>query len=326
MATPQKLFKDLSSGKFQQAYYFYGPEEYRLIEAQKYLVKAFLPDLQILTNYHKIDGRRTSTADLVTELSNLPMLGERQVFAISDIQSFKPKELERIFKMLTPPDPNRVIVFSSPASKVPKKSSAFYKAISKVTEPVEFKKLTEQTAMSQIQGKLRKESIEIEPAALTLLTKLIDGNRGALEGEVGKLIDYKGSGQTVTVEDVKTVAVGYEVFNLFHLADQVVAGNTKKALQMISSLIAEGISAAALTSLLQQHFLSVYLVKNGKKPVGNRAFLIQSFREQGMRYTNEQLESIIGDIAQLDSDLRRSSLKPEMALQMLAVSLTGERK
>jgi DNA polymerase III delta subunit len=326
MATPQKLFNDLSAGKFRQAYYFYGPEEYRLIEAQKYLVKAFLPDLQILTNYHKIDGRKTSTADLVTELSNLPMLGERQVFAISDIQSYKPKELERIFKMLTPPDPNRVVVFSSPASKVPKKNTAFFKSISQVTEPVEFKKLTEQTSMSQIQGKLRKEGVEIEPAALTLLTRLIDGNRGALEGEVGKLIDYKGSGQTVTVEDVKTVAAGYEVFNLFQLADQVVAGNTKMALQMISSLIAEGISAAALAALLQQHFLSVYLVKNGKKPVGNRAFLAQSFREQGMKYTNEQLESIIGEIAQLDSDLRRSSLKPEMALQMLAVSLTGERK
>ena len=73
-------------------------------------------------------------------------------------------------------------------------------------------------------------------------------------------------------------------------------------------------------------FLSVYLVKNGKKPVGNRAFLTQSFQEQGMKYTNERLENIIADIAQLDSDLRRSTLKPEMALQMLAVTLTGERK
>ncbi len=323
MASPRELFNNIQKGKFKPAYYFFGPEEYRLIEAQKFIVKLFLPDKQSLTNYKKIDGKRTPEANLIAELSNYPMLGERQLFAVSNIQSYKPKQLERIFKMLTPPDPNRIIIFSSPASKVPKKSSAFYKNIIKSADPIEFKKMSDGEVMSLVRVKLEKENISIDQEALTMLAGLLAGNRGALEGELTKLINYKGSGTNLTFDDIKKVSSGYEVFNMFSLSDQIVSGNAKKVLKMIGSLIADGTGPTVLTSLLQQHFISLYLVKNGKAPVGNRAFLIPNFKRQAQKYQNNQLEKIIIGIARLDSELRLSLMKPEMAFEILALNLTA---
>ncbi len=325
MATPASLFKLVSAGKFKPVYFFYGPEEYRLAEARKFVVRQFLPDLQISSNYRKIDGKRTSVADLTAELSTLPMLGERQVFAISDIQSFKPKELQRIFKFLKPPDPNRLIIFSSPSSKIPKKASVFFKSITAVAEPVEFKKLTEQETAGQIRNRLTKENLTIEPQALCLLIGLVAGNRGALEHELEKLVSYKGESETITSEDIRRVCSGYEIFNMFHLADRIVDGNPAEVIKMLGGLLSEGIHPTVLATLLQQHFTSLYLVKAGKNPLGNRGFLIPNFRRQAQRYSSDKLEQIIISIAKLDSELRRSKLKPQVQLEILALELVGSR-
>ncbi|MDF1544660.1 MAG: DNA polymerase III subunit delta [bacterium] len=330
MATPTSLFKLVSAGKFKPVYYFYGPEEYRLAEARKYLVKQFLPDLQVSTNYRKIDGKRTSVADLSAELSTLPMLGERQVFSISEIQSFKPKELQRIFQLLKPPDPSRLIIFSSPSSKVPKKSSAFFKAIAAVAEPVEFKKMTEQETAGQIRSRLAKENLSIEPEALSLLIGSVAGNRGALEQELGKLVSYKEAEESedngkITSDDIRRVCSGYEIFNMFHLADRIVDGNPADVIKMLSGLISEGTHPTVLATLLQQHFTSLYLVKAGKSPLGNRGFLIQNFRRQAQHYSSDNLERIIISIAKLDSELRRSKIKPQVQLEILALELVRSR-
>ena len=87
MVTPFQLLKDISAGKFKPAYYFYGSEDYRITEAEKYLARQFLPGAQMSVNYRKFDGRKTKAGDLITHLSNLPMLGEKQVFVVSDFQS-----------------------------------------------------------------------------------------------------------------------------------------------------------------------------------------------------------------------------------------------
>jgi DNA polymerase III delta subunit len=323
MATPRQLFKDISDGKFKSAYFFYGTEDYRISEAIKYVTHQFLPDKQQAVNYRKLDGKKTKTVDLINELSTLPMLGEKQVFVITDFQSYKPTEVSKILSLISPSDPTRIVIFSLPSTKQPNKKTAFYKSVSEFAEPVEFKKLTAQESQSQISHKLKKASLTISNDALTLLVEMIAGNRGALEGELNKLINYKNSDEEISSDDIINVCNGYEMFKVFDLADYIIDGNTSHVLKMIRSLLAEGTTPATLTTLLQQHFCSLYLVKNNKKPIGNRSFLIYKFKPQAAKYSNVQLEDIIVDIAQTDADLRQFGMSPEMRLESLAVSLTG---
>jgi len=323
MATPRQLFKDVSEGKFKSAYFFYGTEDYRISEAVKYVTHQFLPDRQQIINYRKLDGKKTKAVDLINELSTLPMLGEKQIFVITDFQSYKPTEITRILSLISPSDPTRIVIFCSPSSKQPNKKTTFYKSISEVTEPVEFKKLTIQESQSQIIHKLKKASLTISNDALNLLVEMIAGNRGALEGELNKLIDFKDSGAEINTDDIKKICNGYEIFKVFDLADYIIDGKTSYVLKMIRSLLAEGTTPSTLTTLLQQHFCSLYLVKNNKKPIGNRSFLLYKFKPQAAKYTNEQLENIIIDIAQTDADLRQFGMSPEMRMENLAISLTG---
>ena len=324
MATPKKLLQDITAGKFKPVYYFYGTEDYRISEAVKFISHRFLPDMQFSTNFRKLNGKKIKSGDLLTELATIPMLGEKQVFVITDFQSFRPKEIQKILSILKPPDPNRIVMLSSPSSKSPRKKSVFLNTMNGEAETVEFNKLTRNETMVQIQTKLKKENIAINNDAKDLLADLLAGNRGAVETELSKLVNYKSNGETVDIEDVKNLTNGFEVFSVFELADFVIDGKTAKVLKMLRSLIAEGNAPVQLTSLLQQHFSTLYLVKNGKPPIGNRSFLIYKFKPQAAKYSNERLEQIIIEIAETDAKLRRFGMAPEMTLEVLAMSLTGE--
>ena len=154
---------------------------------------------------------------------------------------------------------------------------------------------------------------------------MLAGNRGGLDSEADKLINYKNNEGDVTVADVRHVCSGYEVFNIFELADQIVAGKTKLVLKMMGKLLSDGNSPITITTLLQQHFICLYLVKNGKKPLDRRNWLVPKFREQAARYDNASLEKAVLQIAQTDADFRRSKMKPETALELLVLSLMANR-
>jgi DNA polymerase-3 subunit delta len=321
LSSPQKLISDIAKGRFQPVYYLFGSEDYRIAEAVKYLARSFLPDRQMITNFRRLDGRKIKSADLVAELSVFPMLGERQAFAVSDIQSYKPTEVERILKLLEMPDANRIVMFTTPSARAPKKKSAFFKKISAAAEAVEFGPLTEAQSENQIRSKLKKAGLEIEPEALRNLTGLLAGNRGALEMEVGKLIDFKNEGETVTAEDIASVGAGYEAYSIFELAEQVVTGDRAKVLAMIRRFLAEGSSATGVLFFLGQHFVSLYLVKAGKRLEPFRRWLEPKFRSQAAQYAPGQLEEIIRLIAETDADLRRRRTPPELLLDQLVVRI-----
>ena len=323
--TPQKLIADIKAGKFAPAYYFYGNEDHRMLEAQKYLASQFLPNRQITTNYRRIDGKRTSSADLISELSVYPMLGERQLFVVTDIQHYKKDDLERITKLLTPPDPNRVVVFVTPAAKKPKKDATVFKVLAPVATTVDFPKLSVEETHEKLVGKLRKAELKLEPRALNLLTELIAGDHGALTAEVNKLINYKQTGETISEDDVRKMAAGYQVFQLWDIGSYITAGNSLKVLTCLRTMVAEGNTATAVLYFIGQHFVTLYMVKNGKPiPDPRRAWLANQYRPLARGFSNEQLERIITQIADTDSLLRRlpPHVKPELILETLAMQLT----
>ena len=320
-SSPQKLSAEIAKGEFKGLYYFYGTEDYRISEAVKYVASQFLPGRQVATNFRRLDGRKTKCADLVAELSVFPMLGERQVFAVADFQSYKPTEVDRVLKLLSPADPNRLVILSSPSARTPKWNSAFIKKVGAVAETIEFKKLDPQTAAAQVNRELAKAGLTIERDALALLVELLGGNRGALATEVAKLIDYKKAGETITPDDIRSLVGGYDAFEIFQLADEVLAGDKVRALRMIKRFLIEGSTPTGILFFLGQHLVSMYVVKGGRSLESNRRWLEGKFRTQAGRFSFEQLERAILLTAQTDADLRRRRSLPELELDQLLLQL-----
>ena len=296
-----------------------------MVEAEKFIAHKFLPEASLATNYRRINARKIKSADLIAELSVYPMLGERQVFSILDFQSYKPTEVKRVLATLDPPDPNRVIIFITPSARIPKKTSALVKNMGKVSVVVEFGKLEDYEIRANIQSSLKKAGLTIEQSALARLTQMLDGNRGALVSEVDKLVSFKngeaGGATEISIEDVQGVTAGHEMFSVFELAELIVGGNLSRALQLVDRLLGEGVSATGLVFHVNQHFLTLYNVKNGKPLEVWRQWLTRQFKAQADRFSTAQIESMIDLLAQTDADLRSGSSNSRLILEELIVKL-----
>lgn len=300
-----------------------------MVEAEKFIAHKFLPEASLTTNYRRINGRKTRSADLIAELSVYPMLGERQVFSIIDFQSYKPTEIKRIVATLNPPDPNRVIVFVTPAARAPKKKSAFVRNMAEISAVVEFGKLDDRESRSNINSKLKKVGLTIDQSALTRLTQMLAGNRGALETEVDKLISYKSDETNQSTEiclaDVQTLSAGHELFSVFELAELIVDGNLARALKLVDRLMGEGVSATGLLYHVNQHFLTLYNLKHGKPLEPYRKWLTQRFQTQAAKFSSDQMQVAIKALAETDANLRRGGLSGRLAMEELIVRLVAIR-
>jgi DNA polymerase III delta subunit len=229
--------------------------------------------------------------------------------------------------MFDPPDSNRLAILASPADKTPKRDSAFLKKMNQQATTVKFTQLTPGEAGRVVGARLQAEGLKIDENALKLMLELIAGNFGALQSEVEKIIHYKkdqGSDH-VSVDDVKDVCSGFEMYTVFQLGQYVAERDVTRALKMVDQLISiqSGVSGAILY-FLGEHFVLLYLLRNGKRLPGRRAWKAAQLRPQAEQFTSERLEEIILKIADTTARMRRKQADSRLAMEALVVELTGE--
>ncbi len=324
--SPAELSKELASGVFRPVYYFYGTEDYRIKEAARTVVDRFIPKPQQTTNHTILSAGKSALKDILTELSVIPMLGEHQVFTINDIQTLSTDNIDAILSLLTPPDPNRVVIFISPSAKQPRKNSKIFKFLTSKTTPVEFPRLTQKSAHQKIERELKNHDIEIEPQALDILTELGGGDLGGITMEINKLIDFINGRKMVTREDVVAVTSDYQAYKVFELAECAAQGDFDKAISIIDFLLNRGEKSSGLLFWMSEHFIGLYLTQN-RKPFGaEKKDISWKYRGQLNVYDNRQLERIIKLIAEADYQLRTGSGQDRLILERLIYHICTEKK
>jgi len=305
--TPAELNKEISGGKFRPVYFFFGSEEYRIKEAEKALVQKFL-GIHARNGHKSLAASRLKASDIFTELSIVPMLGDRQVFSIADTHILTPSEMENIFKILTPPDPSRIVIFFVPAAKVPTKNqrqkTKWFGFLESKTEPVEFTRLSASDTQKRLAALFTEKGINIEIEALTMLSGLADGDLGGIFQEAAKLIDFVGPDGTITRSQVAAITSDHRAYNIFELADKVAGRDIDTALRVLHTLQNQGESASNVLFWLSEHFLNLYLAKN-RKPLPPRSRnMAWKYNQQVNLFSNEILEALILIIGEGNRRLR----------------------
>lgn len=90
-----------------------------------------------------------------------------------------------------------------------------------------------------ISQRLKRAGLNAEPEAITLLADLLEGNLLAAAQEVERL-KLLASDQVITVDTVRNVVADNARYDVFGLADAVLAGDVRHSLRIFNGLIAEG--------------------------------------------------------------------------------------
>jgi DNA polymerase-3 subunit delta len=176
--------------------------------------------------------------------------------------------------------------------------------------------------------------VKITSDATTMLANFIGNQLRLLANELDKLATYVGPGATITVEDVRQLSAQVQEARIFDLTDALAQRNRKQALDLLHDLLADGEPPLKLISTITSQVRSLLLVKeladNGLRTsqivsaTGIAPFVAEKALRQIGRFSPSQLEGAYRQLLATDAALKRSRLTPDMALDLLVVTLCGD--
>ena len=161
-----KFKADLKEGTLGCAYIFYGEEsylrEYYLEEVRKLLIPAGFEEF----NYHKMEGKDLSVQDLAEMAEAMPMMAERTLLVVTDLDLFKLNEeqREKLIAFLEDIPPYCCVIFSYDTVdyKPNKTYKKLVKALSDHVEAVEFKAQDSSHLVAWIARRFKAQGKEID--------------------------------------------------------------------------------------------------------------------------------------------------------------------
>lgn len=314
--TPSQLTQEIGRGRFQPVYYFYGEEDFRKAEAVKYIVNYYLPQQQRTLNFIRLTVEKNDFESICGEIAAIPMLGERRLVLIDEIQKLKPTQQKKFFSLLASPLPDTVVILSSPASRTPDKKSAFFRDVGQMAEVIQFSRLTESMAQSKIEKFLETSGFTFDKDAIELLISVTDGDSGGLTGELEKLVLYSEAEKHIGMDEVKAVASSYVQFNVFELIDLISTKSSEKALLAYQDLTQKGTRPESLLWQLSSHMINLLKIHTGKQVMA-KPFVVNKLRQQARVFSRQRTVEAITLIAETERSLRRSRLRPEFLVENL---------
>ena len=318
--------------KLESIYLFYG-EELFLIDNLIKTVKKKFGELVQGINYVQIDA--TSVDTLISNIE-MPAFGyDKKLIIVRDSGLFtkdgRKKEAPAIQVEIAEYIKNNIDIIDESVCLVfveeDIKASPVYEAISTHCIETKVNFLNEMQMRKKLTQICSLYKVNIEPNALAKLVETSGTNLQIQINEIRKLIEYAGEGGTIKVEDVEKLAIKEVSSVIFDLTDNLSIRNVKKAMEIYDDLIYSKTEDAMILFMLYQHFKKVLLYKiakdNNKNIVKslelrpNQEFLVKKYAQQASHYTQNQLISILHELADLDSNFKQGKIDLGIGLRSI---------
>jgi len=211
--------------------------------------------------FEDIQSHSTDTSfdwdDLLYE-SGTPSLFADKKCRIIRITNGKPGQhgSKVIQNLCDDPQEDTIFIFVIPKLDRSSKNSSWFKRLQQVGKIVELKPVYNNQLVDWIVQRASQKSLSIDFASAAFLAERTEGNLLAADQELEKLsIRFCGQGE-LNFDVIEASVAQSSRYNHFVLVDACLAGNTKRAMKVLNSLIAEGYVTTqllwALQSTLQQ--------------------------------------------------------------------------
>jgi DNA polymerase III subunit delta len=314
--TPLELTKEIGANRYRPVYYFYGEEDYRKAEALKYVLSNYLPQQQRLLNFSRLSIDKHDFGAICNEVAAMPMLGERRMVFVDEVQKLKPTQQKTFFAYLQNLPANLLIILSSPAAHSPDKKSAFLRDISQIAEPVKFDRLTSTAALTRIDKFLETAGLTCDKDAIDFLISITGGDYGGLMGELEKMSLSLEPGGHIGMAEVKAMVSSHEEFTIFELIDLVASKNIDRARYVCNDLMLRGEEPVLVMRLLSGHLMNLIKVHAGKKVAGH-PFYVEKLRQQARNFDERRVLKAITLTAAAERDIRHSRTGATVILENL---------
>ncbi len=261
----------LKAKQLGSLYFFFGEETFLLHHYLEQLRKQILDELTESFNYHKLTSENFDIRSFAEGVENLPMMAERTLVWVDDVDLFKLAEpdRERLVELLSDMPDYCTVVFTyiTAAWKPDKRLKKLWDAISKNGLIVEFAKQSQRDLIAWVTRHFAAWQKKINPDLCAYLIDITGGTMTALSGEIGKIAAFSGT-DTICKADIDAVTEPVLDAVVFQMTDMLSQGDYGGALLKMRQLLKMQQEPLGILGAIGGHFRRLgaarIILDNGK--------------------------------------------------------------
>ena len=313
----------LKAGKVQGAYLFEGVEENIKAATLQALRKAVLPEGLEELNETLMDAPQTDA--IIAACETLPFMADKRLIIVREhpALSGRADADERLVAYIPQVPESAVLVFLCRGKADARKK--LYTAVKKANGIVSFAPLTDAELNAWIIKTFNSLGKSVTPQTASVLSFTVGNDTALLRLEIEKLAALAGDRDTVTEEDVQSVATRSVECTVFEMVDAVVAGQQGKAFGLLRDMLTTGSDRLGILAMLLRQFRLMQHIKimqyeklspaDIKTRLGIAPFAAERCMRQASGYTGGQVKKAVQICLNAEFKVKSGAWNQEGALE-----------
>jgi len=334
-----QLKDDIRQEKPGRLYFFFGEETFLLNHYLKQIQKIVIDPLTESFNYHKLTVETFDLRTFADCVENLPMMAERTMVVVDEIDIFKMNESDRdrMAEILSdiPEYCTVIFTYETTAFKPDKRFKKLYDVVERYGLAVEFQKQSQRDLINWISRHFMSAGKRVSPNLCTYLIDITDGTMTALSGEIAKICAYSGADE-ICKADIDAVVEPALDAVVFQMTDLMSSGEYGSALLKLRQLLKMQEEPINILAVIGSHFRrlsTARILHDSGKTADDLAALLRigdyparKTMSAASRFSVRFYAKAAELILQSDMQMKTSFDDPDRILEVLVMQLAREAR
>ena len=251
----QTLNQDIKEKTFKRVYLLFGDEPFLVNSYKKRLREAIAGDDTM--NYNYFEGKGPDVKEIISLADTMPFFAEHRVILVEDSGFFKNAAPQLAEYLPDMPETTCMVFVESEVDK----RNKLYKKVKDNGYAAELKKQDVDQLMRWAAGILAKDGKKITRQVMEYFMERTGDDMENIRMELEKLICYTMGREVITKEDVEAVGTVHVTNRIFEMVTAIVAGNTRKAMDLYEDLLTLKEPPMRIMFLIAKQFNQLLQVK-----------------------------------------------------------------
>ena len=328
-----QLKKDLKEKRLGSFYILSGEEDYLRRYYLGEMKKQLLDELTESFNLHRLTNETFSLQALSDALQALPMMADRSMVLVEDVNLFDCGDTETLTALLNDVPPECCLVVHTEEFKPDKRKKKLWEAIEKNAVLADFAYQSETDLRPWIARHFRSAGKQIAPELCTYLLQQCGLSMTRLHGEILKICAYSGA-ETIVRSDIDAVVEPTLEAVVFQITDALGQREYDRALERLHVLLkmqTEPIPIVAAIGAQMRRLYAAKLLQNAGKSAealsslcGIAPFAASKTMTQARRVSERFCRRAVEHCCRTDYRIKTSYDDPERLTELLILTLAEE--
>ncbi|MGB5872472.1 MAG: DNA polymerase III subunit delta [Bacteroidota bacterium] len=250
-----QFLASLEGGPVSPVYFLHGGEDFLAEEATGAIVRVALSGPEREFNLDLFRVGETDIREVLAIASSFPMMADRRVVVLRDLEKLSSRDLEPLVSYLAGPSPSTTLILVGGKLDTRKKP---YVGLKRQWPSVECKTPYENELPSWVEGRVRAAGRMISADASRLLVAHVGDSLRGLQSELDKLFTYMGDKESISADDVGSVVGFSREFSVFELQRAIGSRNHQRAAEILERMLDMGQTVPFILVMLTSYFSSLW--------------------------------------------------------------------